>query len=118
MKKLVRALIVMSLAASVHAGLDISFSTNNSGNWSYTEDGVGQGTFSFVQPIGIDNVEGVHAGSLKDGFVQIPDLYVSGLSEVLEGSGIWRGTVTPLPDTTVTALDSDKSDVFTGICLI
>ena len=114
MKKLVVLLIVLSLAASVHAGLDISFSSNNGGYWSYTEDGVGQGTFSFVQPIGIDNVQGVHAGSLKDEFVQIPDLYVNGLSEVLGGSGIWRGTVTPLLDTTVTALDLSESDVFTG----
>ena len=30
------------------------------------------------------------------------------------GSEIWRGTVTPLLDTTVTALDLSESDVFTG----
>jgi hypothetical protein len=91
MKKLVGLLIVMSLAASVNAGLDISFSTIDDGNWSYEASGEGSGTFSFTDA-SIDNINGVQSGPLGDQFVHIPDLYVSSLTHI--DSGIYLGSIT------------------------
>ena len=87
MKKLVGALIVMSLAASVHAGLDISYSTNNGGNWSYTASNAETevvGTFSFTEA-GVDNVEET-ADTVQHGdSVFTPAIEVSNLVDVLPG---------------------------------
>jgi hypothetical protein len=84
MKKLVGLLIVMNLAASVHAGLDISFSSINEGHWSYTASGTGEGTFSFTEA-GVDTVQETDTALPGNMFVNIPDLYISSLIEETVG---------------------------------
>jgi hypothetical protein len=92
MKKLVGLLIVMSLAASVHAGLDIGFSSNNGGHWSYTASGVGEGTFSFAEA-GVDNVPEINTSPVALGdSVFTPAIEVSNLVDVLPG--IYTGDIT------------------------
>ncbi|MHC4257314.1 MAG: hypothetical protein ACYSUH_02820, partial [Planctomycetota bacterium] len=87
MKKLVVLLIVLSLAASVHAGLDISFSTDKNGSWTYTPNGSEQGTFSFNQPVGVDNAEETETDLKGNLFIEISDIYVSNLNkETIGGS--------------------------------
>jgi hypothetical protein len=92
MKKLVGLLIVLSLTASVHAGLDISFSSNNGGYWSYTEDGVGQGTFSF-EVASVNTLPEVDTPITLNDSVFIPDIKVSLGLEPISGTKIYVGTI-------------------------
>ena len=90
MKKFVGLLIVMSLAASVQAGLDINFSSDTDGHWSYTASNAETevvGTFSFTEA-GVDNVEET-ADTVQHGdSVFTPAIEVSNLVDVLQGDHI------------------------------
>ncbi|MHC4373268.1 MAG: hypothetical protein ACYSTO_03650 [Planctomycetota bacterium] len=94
MKKLVVLLIVLSLAASVHAGLDISFSSDKGGNWSYNSEA---SAFSFNQPVGIDTVT---LNSDPYYYFDIP---------------IYTGTITPVSQTiTVRTGEENSKEIFSG----
>ena len=111
MKKWVVLLIVLSLAASVYAGLDVSFSSNNGGYWSYTAETEGIGTFSFVQPVGVDNVQGLDSSSLSKDRVYIPNLIVSDIVPIaLDWGTIYKGIVTPESTAIEIKKGSIKSD--------
>ena len=78
MKKLVVLLIVLSLAATVHAGLDISFSSGNGGNWSYTAETEGIGIFSF-EVASIDSLPDVDTPVTLNDSISIQSLEVRDL---------------------------------------
>ena len=107
MKKLVGLLIVMSLVASVHAGLDIGFSTNNGGHWSYTASGVGEGTFSFAEA-GVDNVQGTEDTSLSSASVYIQKLTVS-LSKYPVYQDVYVGIITPEESSTISIKNGNEN---------
>ena len=78
------------MAATSIAGLstDIDFSTDDGGSWQY--DGVG--TFSFLQPVGIDRVQNGAVDALEGQFVFIPNMTLS--NEVISG-GLVKAAITP-----------------------
>ncbi|MCK5001086.1 MAG: PEP-CTERM sorting domain-containing protein [Anaerohalosphaera sp.] len=90
MKRLVTVLAVCAMAATSIAGLstDIDFSTDDGGSWQY--DGVG--TFSFLQPVGIDRVQNGAVDALEGQFVFIPNMTLS--NEVISG-GLVKADITP-----------------------
>ena len=89
MKKLVVVLAVCAMAATSLAGLaDINYSTDEGGSWQYD----GQDTFSFIQVIGIDDIQGSTADSLTGQFVHLPDLT---LSSVVIAGGFVEAAMTP-----------------------
>ena len=92
MKKWVGFLIVLSLATSVHAGLDISFSSNNGGNWSYTAETEGIGTFSF-EVASVNTLPDVDTPITLNDSVFIPDIKVSLDLESISGTLIYMGTI-------------------------
>jgi hypothetical protein len=114
MKKLVVLLIVLSLAASVHAGLDISFSSDKGGNWSYNSEA---SAFSFNQPVGIDTVQGTTDKSLDNARVYIPDIAVTLNSDPYYyfDIPIYTGTITPVSQTiTVRTGEENSKEIFSG----
>jgi hypothetical protein len=90
---LVVLLIVLSLAASLHAGLDISFSSDNGGNWSYTATGVGTGEFSFTEA-GVDTLPVLDVPVKLGDSVYVPNIQVSLYSNPIAGTDIYVGTIT------------------------
>ena len=87
--------VVFAVGAASFATPDISYSTN-SGNWSYTASATsGEGSFSFIQPVDIENVQGLTTDQLVGTFLYIPDLAVSNLTEI-PGTGIYTGTISPV----------------------
>ena len=90
MRKLVVVLAVCAMAASSIAGLstDINYSTDQGGSWSY--DGVD--TFSIIQQVGIDDVQGSTVDTLTGQFVYIPDLT---LSNVIIAGGLVNANLAP-----------------------
>ncbi len=78
MKKLMVVLAVCTMTAVSFAGLttDVNYSTDDGGSWHY--DGVD--SFSFIQPIGIDDVQSSGVDSLVGQFVYIPNFTLSGVS--------------------------------------
>ena len=114
MKKLVVLLIVLSLAASVHAGLDISFSSNNGSYWSYTasSDPTYDGKFSFNEFVGVDTVQEATDKSLDNARIDIPDIYVSGL-EGISGTEFYMGKITSL-SSTIEIRNGNGGNILTG----
>jgi hypothetical protein len=97
MKKIVLALAVLAAVQSASAVSNVGFSNASGGYWSYTAGQVsGEGVFSFVGPITVDNVLGGTTDALVGNLVSIPDLYVSGLVEIFPGSGIYQGNLAPV----------------------
>ncbi len=93
MKKIAVLLSIVCLAASVYAVPGISFSEGASGRWDYTATDLGEGYFSFVQPIDISSVAGSPLDLLlvTPASVLIPGLTVSNLIPVY--AGIYTGNV-------------------------
>ena len=80
MKKLIVLLAVMGLVASSQAALaDIEFSPGgpSPGYWSYVGATSTSGTFSFIQDVDIDFIQGAQTDALYDQFVYLPDLALS-----------------------------------------
>ena len=89
MKKLVVVLAVCAMAATSMASLaDINYSTDQGGSWQY--DGVD--TFSFLQVIGVDDIQGSTVDSLTGQFVYLPDLT---LSSVVIAGGFVEAALAP-----------------------
>ena len=90
MKKLVAVLAVCALAATSFAGVstDINYSTDQGGSWAYD----GSNTFSFIQQIGIDDIQGATVDSLTGKFVYIPDLALSSVNIL---GGLVEAVLTP-----------------------
>lgn len=114
MKKIGILVTVLALSQLVAAMPDISYSNDDGGNWSYAASVTsGEGAFSFVQPIGIDNVQGATVDTLVDAFLFIPTLQISNLIEVIPGYGIYEGSIAPLTSD-ITIKDSLGADILTG----
>lgn len=114
MKKIGILVTVLAFSQLVSALPDISYSNDEGGNWSYTAALIsGEGAFTFVQPIGIDNVQGATLDSLVDGFLFIPTLYISNLTEVLAGTGIYQGNIIPVTSE-ISIKDGTGADILTG----
>ncbi len=107
MRKLVVVLAVCAMAASSIAGLatDINYSTDQGGSWSY--DGVD--TFSIIQQVGIDDVQGSTVDTLTGQFVYIPDLT---LSNVIIAGGLVNANLTP--DTLIAIKDANGNVLLEG----
>lgn len=107
MRKLVVVLAVCAMAASSIAGLatDINYSTDQGGSWSY--DGVD--TFSIIQQVGIDDVQGSTVDTLTGQFVYIPDLT---LSNVIIAGGLVNADLTP--DTLIAIKDANGNVLLEG----
>ncbi len=90
MKKIVVVLTICVMVATSMAGFsaDINYSTDDGGSWQY--DGVD--TFSFFQPVGIDNIQDATVDALTGQFVFIPDLT---LSSVVIVGGFVEAVVSP-----------------------
>jgi hypothetical protein len=114
MKKIGILVTVLALSQLVAAMPDISYSNDEGGNWSYKAAETSyEGAFSFVQPIGIDNVQGATSDTLVDAFLFIPSLYISNLTEVFPGSGIYQGSIVP-ESSVISIKDGDGIDILTG----
>lgn len=90
MKKLVVVLAVCAMAAASMAGVttDINYSTDQGGSWQYN----GVDTFSFIQPVGVDDVQSSGVDSLIGQFVYLPNLT---LSNVDINGGLVEAMITP-----------------------
>lgn len=114
MKRIGVLLAAIVLVQFANAAPDIGYSNDENGHWSYTASQTsGEGVFSFVQPIGIDDVQGAATDALVNGFLYIPDLYVGSLVEVAPGTGIYQGSITPV-SSTIAIKDISGSDVLVG----
>ena len=107
MRKLVVVLAVCAMAASSIAGLatDINYSTDQGGSWSY--DGVD--TFSIIQQVGIDDIQGSTVDTLTGQFVYIPNLT---LSNVIIAGGLVNANLTP--DTLIAIKDANGNVLLEG----
>ncbi|MCK5000350.1 MAG: PEP-CTERM sorting domain-containing protein [Anaerohalosphaera sp.] len=107
MKRLAVVLAVCAIAASSIAGVntDINFSTDQGGSWQY--DGVG--TFSFVQPVGIDDIQCCINDQLVGQFVHIPNFTLS--SPVIAGGMVEAGIS---PDTLIAIKDAGGNVLLEG----
>ena len=113
MKKLLGLLVIMSITTAAYAVPDISYSSDTGGHWSYAASATsGEGAFSFVQPVGVDDVQGFTTDALVDAFVYIPNLGVSNLTQI-GSTGIYQGDVIPA-GTTIAIKDGGGSDILTG----
>ncbi len=93
---------------------DIGYSNYTGGYWTYTPSHItGEGIFSFVQPIRVTNVQGATTDSLVNGFLHIPDLRVTNLTEVVPGMGIYTGLLTPVSET-IALKNAGGADILTG----
>jgi hypothetical protein len=114
MKKIGFLVTVLALSQLVSALPDISYSNDEGGNWSYTAALTsGEGAFTFVQPIGIDNVQGATIDTLVDAFLFIPTLNISNLTEVYPGSGIYQGNIVPA-SSEISIKDGTGAEIMTG----
>jgi len=117
MKKLVALMMLLSFTVCAYAVPDISYSSDDGGNWSYTASTTTseEGTFSFVQPIGVDNVQGLTGDALVAAFLYIPNLGVSNLTLVYSSASgdIYEGDLTPA-GTTITIEDGGGTAILTG----
>lgn len=115
MKKISILLVtLLALTQFASATPEITYSSDDGGNWSYFASTTsGEGAFSFVQPIGIDGVQNATADALANAFIYIPNLGVSGLTEVLAGTGIYQGNVTPV-SSAISIKDGNGNDILTG----
>lgn len=111
MRKIVLLLCACCASQLACAMSDIGFSNENGGYWSYTPSGSGQGIFSFIQPIGVNNVQGGTSDDLVNGYLHLPDLLVSNLTQVYPG--IYMGLLTPV-STTIALKDAGGADILTG----
>lgn len=112
MNKSVGVFIILTLAAVTNAALEINFSSDNEGHWSYEAIGAGTGTFSFVQNVRVDNVQGTGGISVDNKNVHIPELTVS-LDDTPVYPGIYIGTVTPT-SSTFAIKNGNGKDLFTS----
>lgn len=115
MKKISILLVtLLALTQFASATPDVTYSSDDGGNWSYFASTTsGEGAFSFVQPIGIDGVQNSTADALANAFIYIPNLGVSNLTEVLAGTGIYQGNVTPV-SSAISIKDGNGNDILTG----
>lgn len=114
MRKIVLLLCALCVSQLTCAISDIGYSNDTGGYWAYTPSQVaGEGVFTFVQPIGVDDVQGAATDSLVNGFLYIPDLRVTNLTEVFPGMGIYTGLLTPVTST-IALKDSLGADILTG----
>ena len=107
MKRLVVVLAVCAMAATSLAGLstDINYSTDQGGSWQY--DGVD--TFSFIQPVGVDDVQCCPTDTLVGQFVYLPELT---LSNVDINGGLVQAMITP--DTMISIRDAGGNVLLEG----
>lgn len=110
-KKLSALMMYLCLAAVVSAGPDLGFSSDAGGHWSYDAASIsGEGTFTFVQPVTIDLVEGQTLDALIGAYVFLPEFYVSNLMQVYPG--VYSGQIAPT--SLFVIQDSLGNDVFKG----
>ncbi len=113
MKKVCVVLAGLCIVQLAGAVADIGYSNDDAGYWAYTPSIIsGQGIFSFIQPIGVDNVQGLTTDPLVNGFLHIPGLAVSNLIQVYPG--IYQGIVTPVSPL-IALKDGVGADILTGL---
>ncbi|MHC5161923.1 MAG: hypothetical protein ACYSO4_02195, partial [Planctomycetota bacterium] len=113
MKKLLGLLVIMGVTAIAYAVPDISYSSDTGGHWSYSASATsGEGAFSFIQPVGVDDVQGLTTDALVNAFLHIPNLTVSNLTQI-GSTGIYEGDVIPA-GTTIAIKDGGGIDILTG----
>ncbi len=108
MKQIIILMTVFVMAQFANAITDIGFSTDDGGYWSY-----GQSIFSFSQPIGIDLVGGDISDTLVNAFIELPDLEVTGFSQIMPMPEIYRGTITPV-SSQIVIRDASGAPILTG----
>ena len=80
--------VFLSVVQFSNASVDIGFSTNEGGFWSY-EDSV----FSFRQPVAVDLVQGDTSDALVGAFIELPDLAITFFFQIMPG--IYQGMIAP-----------------------
>lgn len=113
MKKLGILLVTVFVLSQIASAVpDISYSNDTGGHWSYTASATsGEGAFSFVQPIGIDEVQGGGTDALVNAFLFVPDLGVSNLVQVIGET--YQGIVSPV-SSAISIKDGNGADILTG----
>lgn len=116
MKKLGILLVTVFVLSQIASAVpDISYSNDTGGHWSYTASATsGEGAFSFVQPIGIDKVQGATTDALVNAFLFVPDLGISNLIQVTTVPYVtYQGNVLPA-SSAISIKDGNGADILTG----